>query len=208
MNDDFSYVDKLTWVVQRLNSARIPYAIGGALALGYYVPEPRATHDIDINIFLPSSTVDELLLALDPYVAMNTEQKARLLRDDQIRLLWGDVPLDLFYLSVPLHEVMQRRVVHKLFNHIDMPILSVTDLVICKAIFARLKDWADILTVLHHPDLDLREVDHWVETVCGRGSRQLAQWKAIESMDPEGSIEFGSLTRRAGPHPRSRSRGR
>jgi hypothetical protein len=54
MNEDFSYVDKLTWVVQRLNSARIPYAIGGALALGYYVPQPRATHDIDINIFCPA----------------------------------------------------------------------------------------------------------------------------------------------------------
>ncbi|MCL4434557.1 MAG: hypothetical protein M1399_07310 [Actinobacteria bacterium] len=194
MDSEFGYIDKVTWIVQRLNAARVPYAIGGALALGYYVPEPRATHDIDINIFMPSSTVDELLRTLSPYVSMSAEQKAQLLSDDQIRLLWGDVPIDLFYSSVPLHEAMQGRVVHKQFDGIDLPILSVTDLVICKSIFARPKDWVDILTVIERPDLDVRQVDHWVEMVCGKSSRQFTQWKAIESMDPETYSEFDLLT--------------
>ena len=52
----------------------------------------------------------------------------------------------------------------------------------------------DILTVIQHPDLDVRQVDHWVEMVCGKNSRQFAQWKAIESMDPKAYSEFDLLT--------------
>ena len=31
----------------------IPYAVGGAIALDYYIAEPRGTVDIDIDVFLP-----------------------------------------------------------------------------------------------------------------------------------------------------------
>jgi hypothetical protein len=31
--------------------ASLPYAIGGAIALGFYVP-PRATLDVDVNVFV------------------------------------------------------------------------------------------------------------------------------------------------------------
>ena len=34
--------------------AKIPHAFGGALALAYYA-EPRATIDIDLNLFIPTN---------------------------------------------------------------------------------------------------------------------------------------------------------
>ena len=40
--------------------AGIPYAVGGAIALGYYA-EPRATKDIDVNIFLPETEAKRVL---------------------------------------------------------------------------------------------------------------------------------------------------
>jgi hypothetical protein len=39
--------------------AEIPHAFGGALALAYYA-EPRATVDIDINVFIPATEARRL----------------------------------------------------------------------------------------------------------------------------------------------------
>lgn len=47
-----------------LEAHDIPYAIGGALALGYYA-EPRGTVDVDINIFVtPPEAIDGLIQTL------------------------------------------------------------------------------------------------------------------------------------------------
>jgi|SRR3954468_3100122 len=43
--------DKVSSVGVALSEARIPHAFGGALAVAYY-GEPRATGDIDVNIFI------------------------------------------------------------------------------------------------------------------------------------------------------------
>eukprot|EP01127_Copromyxa_protea_P008651 TRINITY_DN1992_c0_g1_i2.p1 TRINITY_DN1992_c0_g1~~TRINITY_DN1992_c0_g1_i2.p1 ORF type:complete len:180 (+),score=36.68 TRINITY_DN1992_c0_g1_i2:138-677(+) len=42
------------------NESNIPYAVGGALALGMWGP-PRSTIDADINVFLPPEEVGRLL---------------------------------------------------------------------------------------------------------------------------------------------------
>ena len=43
---------KLVALHDALDEAAIPHAVGGAIALGYYA-EPRATIDVDINVFVP-----------------------------------------------------------------------------------------------------------------------------------------------------------
>ena len=52
-------------VADALERHGLPFAIGGAIALGFYAP-PRATVDVDINIFL--SPVDQLPRALSALV--------------------------------------------------------------------------------------------------------------------------------------------
>ncbi|MHB8513372.1 MAG: nucleotidyl transferase AbiEii/AbiGii toxin family protein [Actinomycetota bacterium] len=47
-----------------LATARIPHAFGGAIALAYCINEPRATRDIDLNIFVGLDRVDETIAAL------------------------------------------------------------------------------------------------------------------------------------------------
>lgn len=56
-------VGMLFRVHDALDSAGLSHAFGGALALAWCVPEPRATADIDLNVFVP---VDELDL---PFLA-------------------------------------------------------------------------------------------------------------------------------------------
>jgi hypothetical protein len=47
--------------------ASLPYAIGGAIALGFYVP-PRATLDVDVNVFM--SPRDDFAATLQVLVAL------------------------------------------------------------------------------------------------------------------------------------------
>ena len=48
--------EKLIALHHALDDAGIPHAVGGAIALGYYA-EPRATIDVDINVFVPVAIV-------------------------------------------------------------------------------------------------------------------------------------------------------
>ena len=47
-----------------LASARIPYAFGGALALAYWAP-PRATADIDLNVFVRENALEPVFDAIE-----------------------------------------------------------------------------------------------------------------------------------------------
>ena len=77
---------------------QIPHAFGGALALAYYA-EPRATVDIDVNLFVTTDRFPEVagrLIALgvdadDPAVGQIVR------RDGQARLMWDATPIDLFF---------------------------------------------------------------------------------------------------------------
>ena len=42
-----------------LEHAGIPYAVGGAIAYGLHAP-PRATNDVDLNVFLPFEEIDRV----------------------------------------------------------------------------------------------------------------------------------------------------
>ncbi len=47
--------DQLLAIHDALDAARIPHAIGGAIALGYCTLEPRGTRDVDVNVFTAPS---------------------------------------------------------------------------------------------------------------------------------------------------------
>jgi hypothetical protein len=49
--------EKILAVGDALSRAGIPHAFGGALALAYYAT-PRATIDIDLNVFLPTTEAE------------------------------------------------------------------------------------------------------------------------------------------------------
>ncbi|MCL4449146.1 MAG: hypothetical protein M1483_00715 [Actinobacteria bacterium] len=101
------------------------------------------------------------------------------MRDEQIRLWWDDTPIDLFFMNIPLHQAMNEHKQPRTFDGIPTFIISVTYLVTCKIIFNRFKDWADIETVLEHPDLNTNEVTKWVSDICGNGSESFKRWSKI-----------------------------
>lgn len=149
--------------------AAIPHAFGGALALAYYA-EPRATIDIDLNLFIPVERFPDVaapLVALG--AAADDPQVAELVRrDGQARVFWDATPIDLFFAYDAFHDAaaVARRVVP--FADTTIPILAAEHLIVCKAVFNRAKDWVDIdAMVAAETDLDVAEVLRWVGRIAG-----------------------------------------
>ncbi|MBI5310254.1 MAG: nucleotidyl transferase AbiEii/AbiGii toxin family protein [Actinobacteria bacterium] len=144
---ELSLPQKVTTLHTTLKSARIDHAFGGALALAYYA-EPRATIDIDLNVFLPTGSFARVAEALEPAGVDVSTDVAKLERDGQCRLAWGRTPVDLFLSYDRIHDEMRdsRRRVPFADGTID--ILSPEHLAVCKAVFDRPKDWIDIEQML------------------------------------------------------------
>src|SRR5207344_387269 len=111
----------------------IPHAFGGALALAYYA-EPRATIDIDLNVFVHADHFPDVAAPLlDLGVAADDPQAAAAAaRDGQARVMWDQTPIDLFFAYDPFHDAAAaaRRTVP--FADASIPILSPEHLVVCK----------------------------------------------------------------------------
>jgi Nucleotidyl transferase AbiEii toxin, Type IV TA system len=147
----------------------VPHAFGGALALAYYA-EPRATIDIDLNVFVHADHFPDVAgPLLDLGVAADDPQAvAAVARDGQTRVMWDQTPIDLFFAYDPFHDAAgaARRTVP--FADASIPILSPEHLVVCKVIFNRPRDWVDIDAMLSADvALDAAEVVRWVGRIAG-----------------------------------------
>ena len=134
----------------------VPYAIGGALALGVH-GVPRMTFDVDLNVDLgvaafflgdePGSVLAETGLTFD---APLPEIRRRAENDGFVRGRVDDVVVDVFFPSVRyLQDAMTRRVQVPLRGR-RVSVVGLNDLVVMKLVFGRLKDFADIETLARH----------------------------------------------------------
>jgi hypothetical protein len=147
----------------------VPHAFGGALALAYYA-EPRATIDIDLNVFVPAERFSEVAgpLAQLGAAADDPSIAALVRRDGQVRVMWDATPIDLFFSYDAFHDAAgaARHLVP--FGDGTIPILAADHLIVCKAVFNRPKDWVDIDSMLAaETDIDTAEVLRWVARITG-----------------------------------------
>jgi hypothetical protein len=176
-----SLPDKVTAIHHALEEAKVPHAIGGALALAYYA-EPRATIDVDINVFVHTDGWPAIRDALAPLgVDVEVDEK-ELDRDGQVRIWWDRNPVDLFFSYDPFHDEMRRSARKVPFNSATIPILGPEHLAVCKAMFDRPKDWLDIeqMLVATSP-LDLEEIREWLERMVGKDDPRMGRLIEVES---------------------------
>jgi hypothetical protein len=166
-----------------LTRARIPHAIGGAIALGYCTLEPRGTRDLDVNVFVGPERAKEVLAALPPQVEFDGSRLEQLERDGQTRLRSGPTPVDIFLSVVPFHDDVEAHVRQVPFEGQSIPILSCTALAVFKAMFSRPQDWVDIEKMIEARKIDLDEVVAWVSDMAGADSDETARLIALRS-DP------------------------
>lgn len=146
----------------------VPHAFGGAIALAYYA-EPRATIDIDLNLFVHArefARVREILSALGA-TADEPSAAAAVARDGQVRVMWDSTPLDLFFAYDAFHEAAAAGVNTVPFAQSQITILAVEHLIVCKVIFDRPKDWVDIdAIVASGTSVDSAEVFRWIGRIA------------------------------------------
>lgn len=176
-----SLPEKVIAIHAALDAAKVPHAIGGALALAYYA-EPRATVDVDLNVFVSTERWPDIRGALEP-LGIDVEVDAKALeRDGQARLWWDRNPVDLFFSYHEFHDEMQRGARRVPFGETTLPILSPEHLTVCKAMFDRVKDWLDIEQILVATDpLDLTEIETWLEQMVGDADPRVAKLEEIKS---------------------------
>lgn len=167
--------EKVVALHESLSAAGIPHAFGGALALAYYA-EPRATIDIDLNVFTSTGRIEDVNAALAPLgvePVRSADEIAELERDGQCRTWWGRTAVDLFFSYDAVHEAMAAGARRVPFGEHQLEVLAPEHLVVCKACFDRTKDWGDIEQVLVATErFDVDEADRWLTHLVGDGDRR------------------------------------
>ncbi len=179
-----SLPEKIVAVHERLERAGIAHAFGGALALAYYA-EPRATDDIDINVFVAPDACEAVGDALAPLGVEDDLDRLAVERDGQCRLWWGRTPLDVFFAYDDFHQAMRRDARVVPFGEDRLPILAPEHLLVCKIAFDRPKDWLDLeQVVVCVEDLDVDEVRAWLARIVGEADPRMRRFEqALDALD-------------------------
>ena len=153
-----SLVEKIVTLHRALQSAGLPHAFGGALALAWCTERARGTIDIDVNVLIPARDFRRAVDGLPKNVKVTRTDLKILERDGQARLWWEKTPVDLFLNSTDFHDAISDRVRWESFAGTQVPFLSCFDLAVFKAFFDRTKDRADLEAMHAAGTLDVERV--------------------------------------------------
>ena len=167
--------ERIVALHRALDEHGLPHAIGGAIALAYWTLNPRATSDIDVNVFVPVTEAERVLAALPAGVEQPAGTARRLRRDGQIRLWWEGTPVDLFLDYAPVHAdaAAHREIVE--FTGTQIPVLGAVELAIFKAMFDRPRDWVDIADMVAAGTLDVGAVRSALAAMVGEDDPRVAR---------------------------------
>lgn len=163
--------EKLLGISHALTQAGIPHAFGGAIALAYCTHDPRATSDLDINIFVPPTDSRRVVTALPPAVRHRQRDTAALRREGQVRLWWDRTPIDIFLNTHSFHEDAAKSCRNVPFEGEQIPIISCESLAVFKAMFNRPKDWVDIDEMVHAGAIHPAVIAATVHSILGSDPR-------------------------------------
>ncbi len=165
-----------------LEAHGIEYALGGALAYGVWAL-PRATRDVDLNVFLPAEKLAPALKVLaNAGVQFDFAEAERRAIDEGMFVGWvGACRIDVFIPSIPFSwEALRTRTLVPA-GSASAWFLSAESLSFFKMMFFRSKDIADIERLLANTGkkLDAPYVRHWLVKTMGEGDVRVAKWDEL-----------------------------
>jgi hypothetical protein len=174
-----SIVDKILVISEALDSQRLPYAFGGALALAFCTERARGTIDIDVNVFVSPDQAGRVVSSLSPPVSHSDRDLAVLERDGQARLWWEQTPVDVFLDTTDFHlQVAQRRQRHEFGGRL-IPFLGCTDLAVFKVFFNRTKDWADVEEMIAIGSLNIDQTLGVLVRYLGKDDQRVGRLRSL-----------------------------
>jgi hypothetical protein len=136
-------------LAERLESRGQEYALGGAIALGYW-GSPRGTVDVDLTLYLPPDRPTECVWLLQEIGCQVTASGAiESLREHRFcRVTFRGVDIDVFLPSVPFYEAARVRRKRVPLADQSAMIWDAESLAVFKLVFFRRKDLADVEQML------------------------------------------------------------
>ncbi len=182
--------DKIVDLNAALDEASIPHAFGGALALAFHVEEPRATRDIDVNVFVEPGRARDVFGAFPAAVVWGEGDVARVELDGQVRLLWDDTPIDVFFSTHAFHDLAWLEIQRAPFAGTTIPILGATELVVFKVFYDRTRDWADIESMLDAHTPDVHAALGWLVDLLGADDARVTRLRDLLHRTPRPEPRF------------------
>lgn len=169
-------------VAAALERHGISYALGGALAYGQY-GIPRATNDVDVNVFLTSEHVDRLFAALrDLGIEVDAAAARREIdREGTLVVRFGDYRLDVFLPCVDFSWEAERTRVRRTIEDRDVWFLSAEALCVFKLLFFRPKDIVDLerLIAVQGSGVDAAYVRDALVAMVGADDPRVGTWDRL-----------------------------
>ncbi len=169
--------------IARILEARgVPYALGGALAYGVWAL-PRATKDVDLNVFVRPERLPAALDALaGAGVAFDRDAALRQSAEEGLFVGWvGACRIDIFTPSIPFSwEALETRVQVELGGQRAW-FLSAEALSFFKLMFFRGKDLVDLerLVSTMGKRLDAPYVRRWLVETMGEDDERVKKWDEL-----------------------------
>ena len=167
-------------IAEAFEHAKIPYAVGGAIALGIW-GVPRGTVDVDVNVFVEPEELDRVIdvlltlgIVLDPARAKAEAAERGMFVGD-----WDGMRIDAFTPSIEFSHEARRTRARRTAAGVEAWYLSAEAVSVFKLLFFRSKDIADLERLVAVADLDTAYVRGWMVEMMGEDDVRVAKWDEI-----------------------------
>ena len=182
MTERFDAVEAGLEIARTLEQHGISYALGGALAYGQH-GVPRATIDVDVNIFAGSESLDEVLAAFQSLeIESDTAVVAQELEErGMFTLAYAGMRLDVFMPSIAFSWEAERTRVRQEIEGRQVWFLSAEALCVYKLLFFRSKDVVDLerLIAVQGEALDAAYVRTKIVEMMGEDDERVEAWDRL-----------------------------
>lgn len=178
----FNAADIGLTIARTLEASGVPYALGGALAYGVWAL-PRATKDVDLNLFLSVQDLPRGFDALSTAgVVFDRGEALRAAAEDGLFIGWVSAcRIDVFTPSIPFSwEALKTRVSIKIGDQ-EIWFLSAEALSFFKMMFFRGKDIVDLERLISSMGrrLDAPYVRRWLVETMGEEDDRVRKWDEL-----------------------------
>lgn len=176
-------LDLVFALIDAFESSSIDYAFGGAIAYSTW-GEPRATRDVDLNVWLPPTELARCFDILERLGARLEREQAE--RDASGRGMFvarfREIRIDVFVPSIPFYESARKQRRRVSFDGRPTWVLSPETLAVFKLLFHRPKDLADVqrMLELQGSGFDRGFVTGALQEMLNPQDEKLLEWERIQ----------------------------
>jgi hypothetical protein len=180
-------------LAQALERHGVDYALGGALAYGQY-GIPRATIDVDVNVFVAPADLAPVFAALRELgIPLDEDAAGRAAEDEGLFVVrLGGYRIDVFTPSIDFSwEAARTRVRHEV-DGVGVWFLSAEALSVFKLLFFRAKDLVDLerLIAVQGSAVDVLYVRRRIVEMLGEDDPRVQAWDRLcaENMPEDSKV--------------------